>query len=81
MKDFDPLLGNAPGVKAWTLTATSWVIMYKPPKNAANAKVALDFFRYAYGDRKPAAAALDHVPLPAGLVNQIEGYWKAESKQ
>jgi phosphate transport system substrate-binding protein len=54
--------------------------MVKQPKNAANSKVALDFFRYAYSDGKSAAAALDYVPLPTSLVNRIEGYWKTEFK-
>jgi len=80
-KNFNLLMTNAPGADAWPITATSWVIMYKQPKNAANSKVALDFFRYAYSDGKSAATALDYVPLPASLVNQIEGYWKAEFKQ
>src|SRR5690348_9773004 len=42
-KNFDLLMTNAPGAKAWPITATSWVIMYKQPKNAANSKVAFDF--------------------------------------
>ncbi|MGH8124294.1 MAG: phosphate ABC transporter substrate-binding protein PstS [Rhodanobacteraceae bacterium] len=80
-KNFDLLMTNAPGANAWPITATSWVIMYKQPKNAANSKVTLDFFRYAYTDGKSAATALDYVPLPASLVKQIEGYWKTEFKQ
>jgi len=71
---------NAPGADAWPITATSWVIMVKQPKNAANSKVAFDFFRYAYSDGKSAATALDYVPLPTSLVNRIEGYWKTEFK-
>jgi phosphate transport system substrate-binding protein len=80
-KNFDLLMTNAPGPKAWPITATSWVIMYKQPKNAARSKVALDFFRYAYTEGRSAAAALDYVPLPDSLVKQIEAYWKAEFKQ
>jgi phosphate transport system substrate-binding protein len=79
-KNFNLLMTNAPGAAAWPITATSWVIMYKQPRNAANSKVAFDFFRYAYTDGKAAATALDYVPLPASLVNQIEGYWKTEFK-
>ena len=79
-RNFNLLMTNAPGADAWPITATSWVIMVKQPKNAANSKVALDFFRYAYSDGKSAAAALDYVPLPTSLVNRIEGYWKTEFK-
>ncbi|HJR15171.1 MAG TPA: phosphate ABC transporter substrate-binding protein PstS [Rhodanobacteraceae bacterium] len=79
-KNFNLLMTNAPGADAWPITATSWVIMYKQPKNAANSKVALEFFRYAYTDGKAAATALDYVPLPASLVNQVENYWKTQFK-
>jgi phosphate transport system substrate-binding protein len=80
-KNFNLLMTNTPGADAWPITATSWVIMYRQPKNAANSKVALEFFRYAYDDGKSAATALDYVPLPDSLVKQIEGYWRAEFKQ
>ncbi|CAM5207916.1 Phosphate-binding protein PstS OS=Castellaniella defragrans OX=75697 GN=HNR28_002952 PE=3 SV=1 [Castellaniella defragrans] len=80
-KNFNLLMTNAPGNKAWPITATSWVIMYKQPKNAENSKVALDFFKHAYTEGKPAALALDYVPLPDTLVQQIETYWKASFKQ
>jgi phosphate transport system substrate-binding protein len=79
-QNFNLLMTNAPGAKAWPITATSWVIMVKQPKNAVNSRVALDFFKWAYANGQQQAAALDYVPLPAGLVKQIEGYWKAEFK-
>ncbi|HEX7341328.1 MAG TPA: phosphate ABC transporter substrate-binding protein PstS [Rhodanobacteraceae bacterium] len=80
-KNFDLLMTNAPGAAAWPITATSWVVMVKQPKNEANSKVALDFFKYVYTHGQPQAAALDYVPLPASLVQQIEKYWKTEFKQ
>lgn len=79
-KNFNLLMTNAPGTDAWPITATSWVIMFKQPKNVANSKVALDFFKWAYTNGQQQAAALDYVPLPESLVKQIEGYWKAEFK-
>jgi len=80
-KDFDLLMTNAPGADAWPITATSWVIMYKQPKNAANSKVSFDFFKFAYEHGQEQARSLDYVPLPAALVSQIENYWKTEFKQ
>jgi phosphate transport system substrate-binding protein len=79
-QNFNLLMTNAPGAKAWPITATSWVIMVKQPKNAVNSRVALDFFKWAYVNGQQQAAALDYVPLPESLVQQIEGYWKAEFK-
>ena len=80
-KDFNLLMTNAPGTDAWPITATSWVIMYKTPKNLANTKVSFDFFKYAYEQGQDAARALDYVPLPASLVQQIETYWATEYKK
>src|SRR6185437_2798346 len=79
-RNFNLLMTNAPGAGAWPITATSWVVMYKQPRNAANAKVALDFFKWAYENGQEQARALDYVPLPASLVKQIETYWATEFK-
>ena len=79
-KDFNLLMTNAPGAQAWPITATSWVIMYKQPKNATNAKVAFDFFKWAYTGGQDAARSLDYVPLPPSLVQQIEQYWATQYK-
>jgi phosphate transport system substrate-binding protein len=79
-RDFNLIMTNAPGTQAWPITATVWMIMYKHPKNATNSKVAFDFFRYALEQGKPAASALDYVPLPPTLVRQVEAYWASEFK-
>ncbi len=77
-KDFNVIMTNAPGPNAWPITATTWVIMYKKPKNAANSKVAFDFFRWSLEQGQQQAMALDYVPLPESLVGQIEAYWKSD---
>lgn len=79
-ENFNLLLTNAPGANAWPITATSWVIMPKRPRNAADAKVAMDFFRWSYEHGQEQARALDYVPLPPSLVKQIESYWKTDFK-
>jgi phosphate transport system substrate-binding protein len=79
-KDFNLIMTNAPGAKAWPITATTWVIMYKKPKNAEHGKVAFDFFKWALENGQAQAAALDYVPLPKELVQKIEAYWAAEYK-
>lgn len=79
-KNFNLLMTNAPGEDAWPITATSWVIMPKQPRNAANAKVVLEFFKWAYENGQEQARSLDYVPLPQSLVDQIENYWKTDFK-
>jgi phosphate transport system substrate-binding protein len=79
-KDFNLIMTNAPGTDAWPITATTWVIMYKQPKNAAHTKVAFDFFKWSLENGQAQAASLDYVALPDALVKQIEAYWSGEFK-
>ncbi len=80
-QDFNLVMTNAPGTEAWPITATTWVIMYKQPRNAERSAVALDFFKWAFAYGQADAASLDYVPLPAALTNQIEAYWTTEFKR
>ena len=77
-KDFNVIMTNAPGPQAWPITATTWVIMYKKPKNATNSKTAFDFFKWSLEQGQPQAEQLAYVPLPGSLVAEIEAYWKSD---
>ncbi len=77
-KDFNLIMTNAPGEKAWPITATTWAIMYKKPKNAEHTKVAFDFFKWSLENGQSQAASLDYVALPDSLVKQIEAYWASD---
>ena len=79
-KDFYLVMTNAPGENSWPITATNFILMYKTPKNAAGAKNAKEFFKWVYANGDAQAKALDYVPLPDALVNQIDAYWAAEMK-
>jgi phosphate transport system substrate-binding protein len=79
-KDFDLVITNASGADAWPITATTFILMRKQPRNAGASKAALDFFRWAWKDGTAQAKALDYVPLPAELVQQIETYWAEQLK-
>ncbi|GAB3313528.1 phosphate ABC transporter substrate-binding protein PstS [Luteimonas notoginsengisoli] len=74
-KDFHLVMTNAPGENAWPITATNFILMYKQPRNAATAKNAKEFFKWVYANGDAQAKALDYVPLPDELVQQIEAYW------
>lgn len=79
-QDFNLVMTNAPGADAYPLTATTWVLMYKHPKNAASSAAALKFFHWALEKGQPQANSLDYVPLPAALVKRIEAYQAANIK-
>lgn len=77
-QDFDLVMTNAPGKGAYPISASTFVLMYKNPKNAANSKTALEFFTWSLEHGQPEAESLDYVPLPPPLVSQIQTYWKAQ---
>jgi phosphate transport system substrate-binding protein len=79
-QDFYLVMTNAPGADSWPITATVFAIMQKAPKNPANSKAALAFFRWAYTSGDAQAKALDYVPLPDALVKQVEASWAANLK-
>jgi phosphate transport system substrate-binding protein len=77
-KDFNLIMTNAPGDAAWPITATTWIIMYKQPKNAEKSAAAFDFFKWSLEKGQKQAEELEYVALPKSLVSKIEDYWKTE---
>ena len=73
-KDFNLVMTNAPGANSYPIAATTFVLMYKQPKNAATSASARKFFNWALTKGQPQAASLDYVPLPMPLVKRIRGY-------
>jgi phosphate transport system substrate-binding protein len=76
--DFYRVMTDAPGDDAYPITATSFILMPKQPKDRIKSKVAIDFFRWSLESGHAAAGALNYVPLPADLVERIEKYWKSD---
>ncbi|WP_233799833.1 phosphate ABC transporter substrate-binding protein PstS [Paraburkholderia sp. HP33-1] len=79
-QDFDLVMTDAAGPDAYPVTATTFIVMYKQPKNAAQSKATIDFFRWALEKGQQQAQSLDYVPLPEPLVKQIESYWSTNFK-
>ena len=77
-QDFYLVMTNAPGKDAYPVTATSFILMHKQPKDEAASKAALAFFKWALEHGQSLAEQLDYVPLPEPLAKQIEAYWQAE---
>ena len=77
-RDFNITMTDAAGAEAYPITATVFILMYKKPKSATRSAVAMDFFRWVLASGQRQAGALDYVPLPESLVDQIEAYWKTQ---
>ncbi len=78
--DFNLVMTNAPGAQAYPVTATTFVIMYRQPKNKGRSDAAIKFFEWALEKGQPQAQKLNYVPLPAPLVKQVESYISANIK-
>jgi phosphate transport system substrate-binding protein len=78
--DFNLVMTNASGANAWPLTATTFILLPKQPKDKAKSEAAIAFFRYALEKGQAEADKLDYVPLPAALVQQVESYVSANLK-
>lgn len=79
-KDFNLVITNAAAADAWPIAATNFILMHKQPKDAARSKAAREFFAWALANGQPQAQALDYVPLPPALVEQVKAYWASEFK-
>jgi phosphate transport system substrate-binding protein len=76
-KDFDLVMTNASGPQAYPITASTFILLPRQPKDAAKSKAAISFFKFALEKGQSEANKLDYVPLPASLVGQIESYISA----
>jgi phosphate transport system substrate-binding protein len=79
-KDFFLVMTDASGANAYPITATTFVLMYKRPRSPRSAAIAVDFLKWTLESGQPQAEALDYVPLPPALVQQIEAYWEANAR-
>jgi phosphate transport system substrate-binding protein len=77
---FGVILANQPGDESWPMTAGTWILMYKQPKDQAASAEALKFFDWAYKNGGKMAEELDYVPMPANVVADVEKMWAAEIK-
>ncbi|MGE4110183.1 MAG: substrate-binding domain-containing protein, partial [Burkholderiales bacterium] len=64
-------LVNLKGANSWPITGASFILMYKNPKDKANAQEALKYFEWAFKNGKDMALELDYVPLPDVLTKAI----------
>jgi phosphate transport system substrate-binding protein len=74
------LLANQPGDASWPITAPTWILIYKQPKDVNAAREALKFFAWAYANGGKMADELHYVPMPANVIKDIQNMWAQEIK-
>lgn len=78
-KDFDALMTNAAGPAAYPITATTFILMPRSPRDPAREAKALRFFKWALEEGDRQASELNYAALPPRLVVRIETYWKSSA--
>ena len=74
------ILANQAGVGSWPMTAATFILVPKQPADTAAAAEALKFFAWAYAKGSDMADALDYVPMPKNVIEQVEKLWASEVK-
>jgi phosphate transport system substrate-binding protein len=77
---FALVLSDQPGAKTWPMTAATFIVIQKQPKEQAAAGEALKFFDWAYTKGSKMAEDLDFAPMPAQVVSAIEEAWAVNMK-
>ena len=66
--DFRVSITNAPGKGVYPISSFTWLLLYENPKDKAQAKVMVDFVKWALSDGQKFAAPLGYAPLPSEVV-------------
>lgn len=74
--DFALMLTDAPGLRAWPIAATNFILIRRQPKEASRGRAVLGFFEWVQEHGQEQAGKLDYVPLPEPLVARIRAYWQ-----
>jgi phosphate transport system substrate-binding protein len=74
------ILSDQPGAESWPMTAATFILIHKLPKDAAATTEALKFFAWAYAKGSKMAEDLDYVPMPAKVAREVQKMWTAQIK-
>jgi phosphate transport system substrate-binding protein len=72
---FAVILTDQPGADSWPITAASFILMHKEPKDPAASREALRFFDWAYKNGDRTAEELDYIPMPDNVVDLVHKEW------
>ena len=67
--DFRVSITNPPGKDAYPIASFTWLLFYENPQDKAQAKIMVDFVRWALADGQKFARDLGYAPLPQGLID------------
>jgi phosphate transport system substrate-binding protein len=74
------ILTDQAGAASWPITGASFILIHASPADPVAAGEALKFFDWSYKNGSGMASALDYVPLPKALIEQVRATWKSDIK-
>jgi phosphate transport system substrate-binding protein len=66
--DFRVSITNAPGKGAYPISSFTWLLLYENPKDKNQAKIMVEFMKWALSDGQKFAGGLGYAPLPPEVV-------------
>jgi phosphate transport system substrate-binding protein len=68
-EDFRVSITNPPGKDAYPIASFTWLLLYENPQDKGQAKVMVDFVKWALTDGQKFAKDLGYAPLPKAVVD------------
>ena len=68
-EDFRVSITDAPGKDSYPIASFTWLLLYENPQDKAQAKVMVDFVKWALTDGQKFAKDLGYAPLPKAVVD------------
>ena len=68
-EDFRVSITNPPGNDAYPIASFTWILLYENPDDKAQARVMVDFMKWALTDGQPYARELGYAPLPQSVID------------
>jgi phosphate transport system substrate-binding protein len=68
--DFRVSITNAPGAASYPIASFTWLLLYEDAQDKNQARIMVDFLKWALTDGQPLASALGYAPLPADVVKR-----------
>ena len=67
--DFRVSITNAAGDAVYPLSSFTWLLLYQNPNDKAQAKVIVEFMKWALQDGQKFAPDMGYAPLPKAVVD------------
>jgi phosphate transport system substrate-binding protein len=68
--DFRVSITNAPGAESYPISSFTWLLLYEDAKDKTQARILVDFMKWALTEGETFAAPLGYAPLPPAVITR-----------